>query len=494
MSGSGRAVFFLAFLLCPLGWAQVGAPNAATAEAPPAIPAETSVRPENAPLEPLQALNTSLARLAARVSPAVVRIRVESYQASEAEHEEGGEKSQTLTKQRNAGSGVIVDSDGYIVTALHLVDGERRILVELDRRISATTAGQSKDHRSRSTFDGQLVGSFKDADLAVLKIDARNLPALTFSEAGSVEQGQLVAALGNPEGLRNSLSLGIVSSATQQIQPDDPIAYVQTDAALAPGASGGPLVDVQGAIVGINVFNITDQGKDEGLGFAVPSALVRFAYEQIRQHGCVPRPYLGFDVQGITPTLAAALDLSVDSGVIVSAVDPESPAERASLHAGDVILTFGGTRIESVPQLNWALLHKRAGQHVSLEIVRKSGKVALNLPLIGGPPASGENLAATEIEENSLDKLGVVGSAWRRGPAERHSKSSSAGVLVTAKLSGSDTQPELVVGDVIWSVNGTPVSSVAALRTMLNGFKPGDAIALQVERNGKLTYVAFDMD
>jgi serine protease Do len=428
------------------------------------------------------------------VSSAVVHIRVESYQSSDAESEGSGEKSQTLSKQRSAGSGVIVDPEGYIVTALHLVDGERRIRVELNRRISATITGQVKDHRSRSTFDGKIVGSFKDADLAVLKIDAQNLPTLAFAEDDSVEQGQLVAALGNPEGLRNSLSLGVVSSAAQQIQPDDPIAYVQTDAALGPGSSGGPLVDVQGAIVGINVLSITDQGRDEGLGFAVPSTIVRFAYEQIRQYGCVPRPYLGLDVQGITPTLASALNLSVDSGVIVSAVDPGSPADRASLQAGDVILTFAGKRAESVPQLNWALLHKRAGQHVSIEIVRKSVKVALNLLLIGGPPASGEDLAAREIEENSLDKLGVVGSAWQRAPAERHSKSSSVGVLVTAKLSGSDAQPELVVGDVIRSVNGTPVNSVAALRDMLNDFKPGDAIALQVERNGKLMYVAFDVD
>jgi serine protease Do len=287
-----------------------------------------------------------------------------------------------------------------------------------------------------------------------------------------------------------------VSSAAQQIQPDDAIAYVQTDAALSPGGSGGPLVDVQGAIVGINVLTMKDQGRDEGLAFAIPSAIARFAYEQIRHYGCVPRPYLGLDVQGITPSLATALDLPVDSGVIVSTVDPGSPADRASLHAGDVILTFAGKHIESVPQLNWALLHKRAGQHVSVEIVRKSGKVALTLLLIGGPPASGEDLAAAEIEENSVDKLGVVGSAWQRqrGPAERHSKSSSAGVLVTAKLSGSDMQPEVVVGDVIRSVNGIPVSSVAALRAMLNGFKPGDAIALQVERNGKLMYVALDMD
>jgi len=480
-------------MLCPLARTQVPAPNTATAEAPPAVPAEASSRPE-ASLETLQALNAALGRLAARVSPAVVHIHVESYQPTEADHEEGEERMQILTRQHSAGSGVIVDPDGYIVTALHLVDGERRIRVDLNRRINATNSGQDKAHPRRSTFNAEIVGSFKDADLAVLKIDAGNLPALGFSEPDSVEQGQLVAALGNPEGLRDSVSLGIVSSASQQIRLDDPIAYVQTDAVLAPGASGGPLVDVQGAIVGINVLSITDQGRAEGLGLAVPSSVVRFVYEQIRQYGCVPRPYLGVDAQGITPTLATALDLPVDSGVIVSAVDPGSPADRASLHVGDVILTFAGKRIDSVPQLNWALLHKRAGQHVSVEIMRKSGKVALNLLLIGGPPASGEDLPAREIEENSLDKLGVVGSTWQRSPAERHSKSTPAGVLVTAKLAGSDAQPELVIGDVIRSVNGKFVSSVAELRTMLNGFKPGEAIALQVERNGKLMYVAFEID
>ena len=477
-----------------MGWTQVTTPNTATAEAFPASPAAT-LPGEKAALEPLQAVNAALGRLAARVSPSVVHIHVESYQPAEAEDEEGGEKIQMLTRQRSAGSGVIVDPDGYIVTALHLVDGERRIRVELDRRINATATGDGKVHRSRSTFDGKIVGSFKDADLAILKIDAGNLPALAFSEGGSVEQGQLVAAVGNPEGLRNSLTLGIVSSPAQQLHPDDAIAYVETDAVLAPGDSGGPLVDVHGAVVGMNVLSITDQGKDEGLGLAVPSAIVRFAYEQIRQYGCVPRPYVGLDVQGITPTLATALDLPVDSGVIVSAIDPQSPAERASLQVGDVLLTFAGKRIDNVPQLNWALLHSRAGQHVSGEIMRKSGKVDFNLLLFGGPPASGGDLAATEIEENSLNKLGVVGSAWRRAPSEWHSRSSPAvGVLVTAKLSVSDAQPELFVGDVIRSLNGAPVTSVAALRAMLNGFKPGDAIALQVERHGKLMYVTFEMD
>jgi serine protease Do len=449
---------------------------------------------EKVSTEPLQALNASLAQLTARVSPAVVHIRVTSFRSSGDEHE-GDEKSQTFTKQRGAGSGVIVDPEGYIVTALHLVEGERRIRVELDKGfIRKASIGHEEGYKLRSSYEARIVGSFKDADLAVLKIDARDLPTLSFSEPGNLKQGQLVAALGNPEGLRNSLSLGVVSSVAQQIEPDDFMAYIQTDAALAPGSSGGPLVDVQGGVVGINVFSVTDRGKDEGLGFAVPSAMARFVYEQIRQYGCVPRANLGMDVQGITPTLASALDLPTESGVIVAGLDPGSPAAKASVQAGDVILSFAGMPIESLPQLNWALLHKRAGQHVVLEIARKSSKKVLSLTLIGEAPDSADGLAATDIEENSLAKLGVVGSALKHGVMGPHSKESPSGVLVTAKLSGTDTQPELIVGDVIRSVNGVSVISVAPLRTMLEGFKPGDAIALQVERNGKLMYVAFEMD
>lgn len=450
---------------------------------------------EKSDIDPLQALNTSLGQLIARVTPAVVHIRVSSYRSSTNQHDGDEAESQILTKQRGAGSGVIVAPEGYIVTALHLVEGERRIRVELDKRISPKALdSQTESQRPRSTYEARLVGSFKDADLAVLKIEARGLPTLPFAESESLKQGQLVAASGNPEGLRNSLSLGVISSVAQQIEPDDSMAYLQTDAALAPGSSGGPLIDVQGEIVGINVFSLTDNGREEGLGFAIPSTMVRFVYEQIRQYGCVPRPYLGMDIQGITPTLAAALGLPTASGVIVAWVAPGSPAQNASVRVGDVIVSFAGRPVESVPQLNWALLHQRAGQHVPLEVARKTSKVKLSLTLIGKPPDSSAGLEAREIEENSLDRLGVVGAVMMHGTAEPRSKEPASGVLVTAKLNSSDMRPELIVGDVIRSVNGVPVDSVTALRSMLNQFKAGDAIALQVERKGRLTYVAFDMD
>ena len=448
---------------------------------------------ERLSIDPLQGLNASLGQLTAKVYPAIVHIQVASYGSSAQYGSE--EKSQSLTKQNWFGSGVIVDSEGYIVTALHVVEGERRIRVDLNSPIiPKTSVSRIQDQKRRSSIEATIVGSFKDADLAVLKIDARDLPTLSFSDSDSLKQGQLVAALGSPEGLRNSLSLGVVSSIAQQIGPDDSVAYIETDAAVAPGSSGGPLIDVQGGIVGINVSSVTDEGRQVGLGLAVPSTIARFAYEQIRQYGCVPRESLGMDIQGITPTLASALRLSSDSGVIVAGVVPGSPAEKASVRAGDVILTFAGIHVKTVPQLTWALLHKRAGEHVVLEIARESQTIELSLTLIGEPPYSGDGLTASDIEENALNKLGIVGSAFKRGGIGPHARASSSGVLVTAKLSGADMQPELVVGDVIRSVNGVSVTAVAPLRAMLDNFKPGDAIALQVERKGKLMYVAFEID
>jgi serine protease Do len=409
--------------------------------------------------------------------------------------EDSDAKVQTLTKEHSAGSGVIVDSEGYIITALHVVKGARRIRVELDGRVHPKTPPDRIDgYTPKSPFEARIVGTFEDADLAVLKIDARDLPAISFSDSANIKQGQLVATVGSPEGLRNSFSLGVVSSVDRQIESDDSMAYIQTDAVIAPGSSGGPLVDIQGGIVGINVFTITERGRDQGLGFAVPSAMVRFVYEQIRQYGCVPRAYLGLDVQGITSTLASALRLPVDSGVIVAGGALGSPPEKAALQPGDVLASFDGTHIQNIPQLTWALLHKHPGDHVSLEIWRNSSKIVLDFALVGAPPKSESSLATKDIDENLVAKLGIVGAAKKHEPTESPSRESKSGVLVMARLGETDAEPELKAGDVIRSVNAAPVTSVAQLRATIDSFKPGDAIALQVERKGKLMYVAFEMD
>ena len=452
---------------------------------------------EKPSVDPLQWLNASLEQVTTKISPAVVRIEVASYRplADKNDEDDNEAKVQTLTKERSAGSGVIVDPEGYIVTAFHLVKGARRIRVELDSRVHPKTPpDRIDDPTPKLSLEARIVGTFKDADMAVLKIEARDLPVISFSDSANLKQGQLVAALGSPEGLRNSLSLGVVSSVDRQIEPDDSMEYIQTDAAIASGSSGGPLVDVQGGMVGINVFSISERGRELGLGFAVPSAMVRFVYEQIRQYGGVPRAYLGMDIQGITPTLASALRLPTDSGVIVAGGTPKSLTEKAALQAGDVLAGFDGTHVQNIPQLTWALLHKHPGDHVSLEIWRNSNKIVLDFSLVGAPPDSKDPLATIDIEENLVAKLGIVGSAQKHeanGPPSRESRS---GVLVVARLRGTDVEPELVAGDVIRSVNADPITSVTQLRTMLDSFKPGDAIALQVERKDKLMYVAFEMD
>jgi len=448
---------------------------------------------ERSPIGAVIGTSTPVEELSTKASPAVVHIEVSSYRTSA---DDGDEiKNQTLTKRQGSGSGVIVDPDGYIITAFHVVKGARRIRVELDRRVRANSpAGELLNGKRRSSFEARIIGVSKEADVAVLKIEAQGLPTIAFSESNNLKQGQLVAALGSPEGLRNSLSLGVVSSVEQQIEPDDSLVYVQTDVALAAGSSGGPLVDIQGGMVGINVFSLTQRGREEGLGFAVPSPMVRFVYGQIRHYGFVPRPYFGVDVQGITPTLASALGLPTDSGVIVAGVGPGSLAQNEGLQAGDVLVSLDGIPLQNVPQLTWLLLHRRIGDRTRLEIERKSSKIVLDASLISEPSDPEGSIATIDIEENLVAKLGIVGSARKHGTAGPSPTASGPGVLVVARLRESDTRAELAAGDVICSVNSVPITSVAQLRATIESFKPGDAIALQLERKGKLMYIAFEMD
>ena len=461
------------------------------------VDAQPQSVPENSVVDSLQGLNVSLEELTARVAPSVVHIEVVGYEPSDDENDSS--ENRIFTRQRGSGSGMIIDSEGYIVTAYHVIEGAKRIRVEVDSRAyRVPSSDQVTEIEPQSSMEAKIVGTFKDADLAVLKINARYLRCLTFSEPDKLKQGQLVVALGSPDGLRNSVSLGVVSSVARQIEPDDSMVYVQTDAALNPGNSGGPVVDVQGRIVGMSVFSLTKGGGSEGIGFAVPSETVRYFYEEIRKHGHVRRAYAGVSVQGITPTLAAALHLPRDRGVIVSDVEASSPAESAKLQPGDVLLSLGGSVLRDVPQLALALLHKHPGDQVTLGVARNSGTITTEFSLVE-PPSESDDLSAKveeDIEKNLVAKLGIVG--YEKGERVQRvpsSMRSASGVLVAARLSEADMEErDLVIGDVIRSVNGLPIASVAQLRAMVDKFKPGDPIALQVERKGKLMYVAFEMD
>ena len=286
----------------------------------------------------LHQLDNSIEKVVAKISPAVVQILVSGYGPEETN---GHKTTAPIVRQHAIGSGVIVDPNGYIATNAQVVDGAQRVRVV----VTLLTPGSQTEPESahpQQIFDAKILGRHKKSDLALLKIEATNLPAIALRNDMRVQQGELVLAIGSPEGLRNSVSMGIVNSVAQQTDINDPIFYIQTDAALNPGNSGGPLVDVDGNFVGINTFILSEGGGSEGLGFAIPATIVKFDYASPRRYGRVHRVAIGATAQSITPTLAAGLGLSRNWGVILSNVLSGGFAQIAGLQVGDIVTTVDG--------------------------------------------------------------------------------------------------------------------------------------------------------
>src|ERR1700688_375932 len=227
----------------------------------------------------LRELDNSLEAVVAKVSPAVVQIMVTGYGPLE---DQGHTNTAVIVREHAIGSGVIVDPDGYIMTNAHVVEGAQRIRVILPPPPTDSPL-EPQPVRATQILDAKLLGTHKASDLALLKVEASHLPTLTLASEKRVRQGELVLAIGSPEGLRDSVTMGVVSSVARQPDPDEPMVYIQTDAAMNPGNSGGPLVDIDGNVVGLNTLMLSTGGGSEGLGFAIPAAIVNFDYQQPSQ-------------------------------------------------------------------------------------------------------------------------------------------------------------------------------------------------------------------
>ncbi|MES1262536.1 MAG: trypsin-like peptidase domain-containing protein, partial [Acidobacteriota bacterium] len=268
-----------------------------------AIPVGAQVSP---PADQLQTLSDSIETLSKKVSGAVVQVFSTGYTLGSDDDQGNGTPAGLVTRQRSSGSGVLIGSDGYIVTNNHVVQNARRVRVQIAwspeaRSANAESNGANPLMRGM-LLEATVVGTDREVDLAVLKIvSPRPLPVLQLADSDKLRQGQLVLAFGNPLGLENSVSLGVVSSVARQIKVDDPLLYIQTDAPINPGNSGGPLVDSEGNVVGINTFILSQSGGSEGIGFAIPSNVVNSVYQQIRKDGHVHRGEIGVTVQSITP-------------------------------------------------------------------------------------------------------------------------------------------------------------------------------------------------
>src|SRR6202042_3569450 len=267
-------------------------------------PEKTKTPAEATRKDLLVEFNESLQELTARVSPSIVQVQVTGYRAI---NDKNDTDASTIGRQRSLGSGVIVDPDGYIITNAHVVKGAQRVRVQL------TPPTDASDSQVRASLgvgdhlppvDAKIIGIAPAIDLAVLKIDGKDLPSVPFADYTKLKKGQLVLAFGNPEGLENSVTMGIISAVARQADPSTPAVYIQTDAPINPGNSGGPLVDTNGELVGINTFILSESGGSQGLGFAIPSSVVKFVYEELRKYGRVHRSVIGAELQDITPDLA----------------------------------------------------------------------------------------------------------------------------------------------------------------------------------------------
>jgi serine protease Do len=424
------------------------------------------------------------------VTPGVVEIFTTSFTPAEGFVPRSAD---LVSTERASGSGVIVDSDGHIVTNAHVVRGAQRLRVEL----GAPASGRSLlATRSRSVA-ARVLGIDAETDLAVLKIEANNLPVLTFSDSDELKAGQLVLAFGSPLGLHNSVSLGVVSGVARQLEPESPMVYVQTDASINRGSSGGPLVDLRGRVVGINTLILSQRGGHEGLGFAAPSNIVRTVYEQIRKSGHVRRGDIGIRAQTVTPALAAGLGLARDHGVVLADVIPGSPADRAGLRPGDVVVALDGKPMENGRQLRVNLYRHFAGEFVSLEVLRDTATLKVLVAIAERRDPFAGLTVASDPRQNLVPRLGILAVSLNRQIAERLPVLRvTSGVVVVSTVAGALDARDgwLAAGDVISTVNRTPIQDLAGLRAVLEQLKPGDPVVLQLERRGELMYLAFTVE
>jgi serine protease Do len=441
----------------------------------------------------LHKLNESVDALIRKVSPSVVQILVTGY--GPLESGERGNTGVVIGRQRAIGSGFVIDPAGYIITNAHVVSGAQVVQVVLSSSNAPDGSLQSILTTKTNIVPARVVGVSREIDVAVLKVENVKVPALPVAPYRNLRQGEVVLAFGSPEGLRNTVTLGVVSSVARQTDPDSPMVYIQTDAPINPGNSGGPLVNSDGAVVGVNTFILSQSGGNEGLGFAIPSSIVNVAYQQIRKFGHVHRAQIGVGIQTITPVLAAALGLQRSYGVIISDVIPDTPAMAAGLRIGDVLLTVDGRVAESVPYASFRLMSVNPGEKVHLEVMRGRDRLSFDVAMIERQDSMDQITSLADPEKNLVRPLGILGIEIDKKIAEMvPDLRDPFGIIVAARSTEASGEIPLTAGDVIRTLNGEPMTTLDRLRTALRELKPGAPVVLQIQRDARLLYVAFTLE
>jgi serine protease Do len=446
--------------------------------------------PPPPPRDALAEMNASIDALTKKVWPSVVQILVSSYTAQGGR----GDGNVVIARARSTGSGFIIDPEGYIMTNAHVVNGAQRVEVVMPADNADGTLATALAGRGR-TVAARIIGIASELDLALIKVDGMRLPALPMATYTEVRQGETVFAFGSPIGLRNSLSHGLVSAVARQVNPDSPQIYVQTDAPINPGNSGGPLVNIRGEVVGVNTFIMSQSGGNEGLGFAVPSATVRTAFRQLKQYGALRRQEIGMSMQTITPTMAAALKLPKDYGVIVSDVWPGGPAAAAGLEIGDILVTMDGQVADNLPTVTYNFRLRDSTENVQLVVLRAGAEKRLSVAAVEQRSEFDSLAGMADPEKSLVAELGILGvEIDQRIAASATQLRGPHGIIVVARAAGATSEVPLLPGDIVRSVNNQPTATLQSARELMRAMKPGTPVTLQVQREGRLLYVTFTID
>lgn len=376
-------------------------------------------------------------------------------------------------KVTNLGSGVIATADGYILTNNHVIDGADDILVKL------------ADNRE---YKGRVVGKDSRTDIAVIKINEHNLPTMKWGDSDKLKVGEIVLAIGNPYGLNQTITMGIVSALGRSgIGITDYEDFIQTDAAINPGNSGGALVNTKGEIIGINtaIFSIT--GGYQGIGFAIPSNMARHTMESIIKQGKVIRGYLGVTIQSLTPELARQFNLKDEKGALIVDIIEDGPAEKGGLKRGDVVTEYDGKKIDTPEQFRNMVAASKPGKTVQIKIIR-DGKALTKEVVIGELPAEQQIISAQienalkgvsvqEVTDELLKKLGITKKI--------------KGVVVNNIDEESPAAGILAKGDIIMEIDRKPISNIKEYNDIVSKIEKNQGVLLLIMRGGSARYLTI---
>ena len=388
--------------------------------------------------------------------------------------EQGGGAIPREREAKSLGSGFIISKDGYVMTNNHVVKDADEIIVRLE---------------DRRELKAEVIGIDERSDVAVLKIDADNLPVAKIGKSDTLKVGEWVVAIGSPFGFDHSATAGIVSAMGRALPRENYVPFIQTDVAINPGNSGGPLFNLDGEVVGVNSQIYSRTGGYMGLSFSIPIEVAMDVADQLKDHGKVSRGWLGVLIQDVTLELAESFGMSKPQGALVAKVMPGSPAEKSQIQVGDIVVAFNGKQVSRSSSLPPVVGSTPVGKKVPVEVMRQGRSQTLWVKL-GELPDKGEQIAKAETSKTSSDNRLNIQIADLTDD-QRNELELEGGVLVESVGSGAAAEAGVSEGDIILRVDGQLVNDVDVLETMIEKLPAGKSVAILVQRRGGPIFLAM---